>query len=292
MTAGLDTRDGWRPWHLWAAVGLAALAALIFWDVWADIYRLSWGDEEASHVLLVPIAVAWIAWVRRGRLRQCRPTGRLVGTLLIAAGWFLGSYGYRNDVQSFWHGGAVIVVMGCLLTVLGKDIFFKFLPAFAVLAFLLPVPSTARQQIAIPMQKWTAQLTQSASELLWMDIDRRGNLLNVNGQDIAIVEACNGMRMVFTLFLACYVFAFTTPLRGYVRALILVASPFIAIAANVIRLIPTVWMYGHTSAEAAATFHDVGGWVMLVVAFLALTGITKLLRWALVPVSPLTLAGA
>lgn len=292
MAVALDTRDGWRPWHLWAALALAAAAGLIFWDVWADIYRLSWGDEESSHVLLVPIAVAWIVWVRRGRLRQCRPTGRLAGTLLIAVGWFLWSYGYRNDVQSFWHGGAVIVVMGCLLTVLGKDIFFNFLPAFAVLVFLIPVPSIARQQIAVPLQKWTAQLTQSASELLWMDVDRQGSLLSVNGRDVAIVEACNGMRMVFTLFLACYVFAFTTPLRGYVRALILAASPLIAIAANVLRLIPTVWIYGHASPATAATFHDVAGWFMLVAAFLVLTGITKVLRWALVPVSPLTLAGA
>ena len=110
--------------------------------------------------------------------------------------------------------------------------------------------------------------------------------------EVAIAEACNGMRMVFTLFLACYVFAFVTPLRGYVRAIILLASPVTAIVCNVIRLVPTIWVFGHTTPERAEVFHDISGWVMLIVAFLGLTSIVRLLRWAMVPVSPFTLAAA
>lgn len=292
MSSGLEFRNGWRRWHFWAAAAFVALALVVTSEVWADIHRLASGDEEASHVYLVPVAVAWLVWVRRSRLRQCAPRGRWVGTAAIAAGWFLWSYGYRNDIQSFWHGGAVLIVVGGLVTALGKDIFSKFLPAFAVLVFLLPVASIVRQQIAIPMQQVTAQLTQGAAELLGFDVLRRGNLLTANGAEIAIVEACNGMRMVFTLFLACYVFAFITPLRGYVRLLVLAASPALAIACNVVRLVPTVWMYGHASRDTATLFHDVSGWVMLMVAFMLLTGITKVLRWAMIPVSPYPLATA
>ena len=125
-----------------------------------------------------------------------------------------------------------------------------------------------------------------------MDVEQRGNLISFNGKQVEIAEACNGMRMVFTLFLASYVFAFVTPLRGYVRAIILLASPVTAVVCNVIRLVPTVWVFGHTSPEKAAIFHDFSGWVMLVVAFLGLTGIVRILKWAMVPVVPFTLAAA
>ena len=286
MNLRIDHRNGWGLRHVLASVAFVAFAVLATSDVWRDIYRLSSGDEEASHVFLVPFAVAWLVWVRRARLRQCRPVGRILGTLLIGAGWLLWSIGYRHNVQSFWHGGAVLIAVGALLTVLGKDVFFKFLPAFVVLVFIVPVPSILRQRIAIPLQEVTAQVTQHIGELIGMSIARRGNSLSVNGIDITIVEACNGMRMVFTLFMACYLFAFTTPLRGYVRAIVLLASPATAIVANVLRLVPTVWMYGYTSQTTASQFHDISGWVMLVAAFLALTGIVRTLRWADVPVSP------
>lgn len=290
MNHGLAARNGWSAWHLPAAVAAAGVVSAILADVWRDILRLA-GDEEASHIWLVPLAVVWLVLVRRGRFRQCRPTGGLVGSLIIAVGGFLWSYGYRNEVQALWHGGAILLVVGTLLTVLGKDVFFNFLPAFVVLAFAIPVPSIARQQVAIPLERVTAHATQVLGEILGMNVVRQGNLLSINGIDVAIVEACNGMRMVFTLFLACYVFAFITPLRGYVRVLILVASPLLAVVCNVLRLVPTVWMFGHASTSTAEVFHDASGWVMLLVAFGLLTGITRLLRWAMIPVMRYPLAG-
>ena len=55
---------------------------------------------------------------------------------------------------------------------------------------------------------------------------------------------------------------------------------------NVTRLVPTVWMYGRASAEAAEKFHDETGWAMLIVAFIGLMGVVRLLRWIGLPVDP------
>lgn len=285
-------RNGWSAWHVYGALAILAACVLIAGNAWADMLTIGFKDEESSHVLLVPLVVAWLVWVRRGRLRSCQPTGRWPGTLLLALGWFLWSFGYRQQVQSFWHSGAVLMAIGGLLTVTGKDLLVKFLPAFVVLVFLVPVPATGRHLIALPLQHATAQVTQHVGEVLGMTVQRQGNLLSVNGKEVAIVEACNGMRLVFTLFLACYVFAFVTPLRAYVRLIVLAASPLVAIVANVIRLVPTVWMFGHTSQRFAQDFHTIAGWVMLAVAFLGLMGIVRLLRWALLPVAQFTLAAS
>lgn len=237
-------------------------------------------------MLLVPLVVAWLAWVRRDRLRQCRSQGRWVGTIGVALGWLLWSVGYRYQIQSFWHAGAVLMAIGGVLTALGRDVFLKFLPVFAVLAFLVPVPAMGRQAIALPLQRATAAVTQNVCEVLGMSVVRHGSLLTIRGHEVAIAEACNGMRMIFTLFLACYVFAFVTPLRSWVRAAILALSPVVALVCNVIRLVPTVWMFGHASHGVAERFHTAAGWVMLVIAFAGLTGIVGMLRWASVPVDP------
>jgi exosortase/archaeosortase family protein len=119
---------------------------------------------------------------------------------------------------------------------------------------------------------------------------RIGNTLSLNNVDVQIVEACNGLRMVFALLLVSFAFAFGTPLRGYVRATVLLGAPLSAIVCNVVRLVPTVWLYAYHPGPLAVRFHDLSAWVMLFVSLLSLIGVIRLLRWATVPVMRYPLA--
>jgi exosortase len=283
-------RNGWTEWHLAAGVVLTSLAVWATWSAWLDIWTIATRDPESSQVFLTPIVAGWLLWVRRERLRMCYPRGGSIGPILVAVGWLIASIGYSRAVQSFWHGGSLLIVVGCFLSVAGVDVLRRFLPVFLVLLFLIPVPGSIRDRIAHPLQTATAHATQVVGQILGMTIERRGNLLEYNGTEVGVAEACNGLRMVFTLLLVSFAFTFGTPLRTYVRVLFLLGSPLSAIVCNVIRLIPTVWVFGHYSADFAHTFHEVAGWVMVVVAFLLLMGILRLMRWALVPVKHYTLA--
>lgn len=282
-------RNGWNIWHLLGAIVFMALGVWVTRDAWQDMFRIASKDEESTHIFLVPVVVAWLIFVRRGRFRLCLPQGAWLGPVVIAAGWLLHSVGDLRAIQSLYHGGAVLLVVGCLLSVTGSDIFLRFMPAFFVLIFLVPVPGSLRQQIAIPLQTATANVTQHVFELADLPVGRSGNVLSINGTEVAIAEACNGLRMVFALILVSFAFAFGTPLRSYVRVLILVASPASAVACNVVRLLPTVWLYGYYRPWADQ-FHDISGWVMLPLAFFLLLGVVRILRWALVPVTHYTLA--
>jgi exosortase len=273
-----------------AALLMAALGVAVTFNAWADIVHIAWVDEESSHIFLVLPIAAWLFWVRRSRLRYCRFGASYLGPLLVAAGWLLGTWGFHRGIQSFYHFGAVVVVVGAAVTVLGGDVLRKFLPAFAVLVFLVPVPGRVRLAVSMPLMTATAAVTQTTSEVLGVPVERTGNLLSIQGQHITVAEACNGLRMVFALVLVSYAFAFGEPLRNYVRFLILAMSPLSAIVCNVIRMVPTLWWYGFGTQKAAERFHDLAGWIMLGVAFLLLMGIIRVLRWALVPVSRYTLA--
>lgn len=291
-------RNGWTLYHALGAVLMVSLGVLLTYEAFADIFRIAVSDEESSHIFLVPIVAGWLLWVRRERFRQCYPVDAWLGPVLVAIGWVVSSYGYYNAVQAFWHGGAVVILVGCLVSVVGADVLRRFLPAFIVLAFLVPVPGMIRQQIAHPLQDGLATITAGVFELLGSPIEAQGNMLIVNGVEVAIAEACNGLRMVFALVLVSYAFAFGTPLRNYVRLIILALSPVSALVCNIIRMIPTVWLYGMSEQQwfgvpgdsVAKVFHDIAGWIMLVIAFLLLMAIIKLLRWALIPVTPYTLA--
>ena len=69
----MTARRSWRFIDGALMAGLAALAVASAWPVWRGILDRALGDPEQSHVLLAPVIAVWLVWVRRERLRRCRP---------------------------------------------------------------------------------------------------------------------------------------------------------------------------------------------------------------------------
>lgn len=283
--------ERWTMTHLFVALLLALASMWVTREAWLDIFALAYTDDEYSHIWLVPIVFAWLMWVRRARIRTCRPTAMLLGPIILAGGWALFLAGFYQGIQSFWHGGAVLMMIGAGVSVLGKHLLFRFMPAILVLAFMVPVPGRIRQEIAIPLQDQTAAISEQALLLFTDKVERSGNLLKVDGEEVAVAEACNGLRMVFGLILVSYAFSFGLPLRNSVRLIILLLSPGAAILCNVIRILPTAWIYGSPNWQQYGDFfHEASGWAMLPLSFGLLYLVISVLRWAMIPVERYPLA--
>jgi len=286
-------RYGWSMKHVVLIALLVTVSVFATLTQWLDIAMIAMKDEESSHIVLViPIAV-WLVWIRRIRFRRCPPRASWIGFILIIAGYMVSriSMGFHgNTFEAGWHGGAVLMLIGAITAVVGVQVIINFLPGVMILALLIPIPGNIRLAVAGPLQNATARVTTTLLETLGFYVERSGNLVNINDMPVAVAEACNGMRMVFALVLVSYAFAFSVPLRNSVRLMVLVLSPVAAIICNVIRLAPTVLLYGYAPPQYADNFHDIGGWLMLPVAFLMLMGVTRAFRWALVPTYRFTLA--
>lgn len=297
MTSGVDRtvdstgQSAWTP--AWV-VGLVALVAAAVWAQWssiAHIVAIGLRDEEQSHVLLVPVVIVWMVWLRKTRILLVPPRPSWLGPLVVAGGWTLGWWGFDGGRQAAEHFGALVVVLGAVLTLTGAAALRQFMPAVPLLLFAVPVPGFLRQQIAMPLQDMAAAVTYETLVLAGVEVVRQGNVLVINGTSVAVAEACNGMRMVFALGLVVYAFVFSVPLRTSARVFLLALSPVIALVCNVIRLVPTALFFGYSSEETAIAFHDIAGWVMLLVALAILWKIVRLLEWLEIPVTRMRLAG-
>jgi exosortase len=279
-----------NAWRLLGASALVLLAAWVCREAWLEITRMAWVDEEYSHILLLPLVIAFLVWVRRLRLRHFAVTGTWLGPVILVAGLTCYTFGLEHNRQFLFHSGAVISVLGVIVSVLGKNAVFKFMPAVVVLAFIVPVPYQIRLAISETLQVATAHVSQFVFRLVSIETVVGGNTLFINGQPIAIAEACNGMRLVFPLFLIAFAFAFGLPLRGSVRTLLILASPVVALIANVVRTIPTIYLYS-VDRWWGDQFHNWAGWAMLPVAFVVLLGLIRLMRWAQLPIQRYTFVG-
>lgn len=269
-------------------------------DAWREIFvDYAWGNEEYTHIFVVPFVAALLIYVRRLRLRHFQISGTLIGPMLVIAGLAMNFVGYQRGIQVMLHGGAVMVALGCAVSVLGKNAILRFMPAVLVLAFLIPVPGKVRLEIAKFLQDWTAQIAHILLNTIGFATEVTGSTLAINGRPVIIAEACNGMRSVFLLLLLAFAFAFALPLRNSVRVMLLLVSPLVALASNVFRTLPTILMCGYapdwfenpeTGKWLALQFHDVFGWAMYIVSFLIWLGIVWLLRWTQLPIQRYTLA--
>ena len=185
MSSNSASRHQWTVWHLVVLTLLVAGGIGATWDAWRDIFQIVIKDEESSHVWLVLPIDLWLAWIRRGRLRRCSPVGLLLGPLVILIGSAIYLFGGIYIIQFVWHTGALIVVIGCIISVLGKDILFQFAPAFAILIFMVPFPGRLRQKVAIPLEGITASATETCCEILGMPVERLGTVLRINGSEVA-----------------------------------------------------------------------------------------------------------
>lgn len=288
----MNLRKSWKFSDGVLLVGLSALAIFAAADIWQNIFEIGLGDEEQSHILIAPVVVVWLAWLRRDRLRLTPHGPSLLGPFVVLGGYGLSVYGFAGGLDLFWHLGAIVMLIGAVLTVTGVAVLTKFLPSLIAMLFLLPVPGRLRRPIANALQDASAQATEFLLEIFAVPVIRTGNLLTINGYEVAVAEACNGMRMVAALALVSFAFVFSVPMRWNIRILILLISPIIALIVNVIRLIPTVLMYGYSTEDRAQLFHDISGWAMLVLAIGILWSLLGLLRWLEIPINPIPLSKA
>lgn len=279
-----------QPVDVLALVAIVALALGATRSVWLEIIRVGLSSEEQSHILLAPLVALWLAWLRRGRLRYCDVTPSPWGPPAILIGWALSSFGFRTGVDIAWHLGALLVVAGAVIAVIGHRCIRQFLPTCLALLFLLPVPGRVRQHVAVPLQQATAQVGEWAMQILGVPVERMGIALTVNGNTVAVAEACNGMRMISALALIAFAFVFSTPMRNSVRLVILAATPLLAILVNLFRLIPTVLLFAYAPKSVASAFHDLSGWASLVVALALLWTLLKAMRWLEIPIARVAVA--
>lgn len=251
-------RSTYRP----RALLIVICAVIAHLHVWEDIFAIAMRDPEASHILLVPVVFAYLVWNRRDDLFEGGLHGCAWGYVLILLSILMHVYCVHAEIVLGWHLSAILGLVGGLVAAIGQRVFRDFAPALGALLFLVPIPGLVRQQLSTPVQLACATIAANTLGPLGMDIGQHGCLLTVNGTDVAIAEACNGMRILYGVMLVVYTVAFSIPIRRHLRVLIMLLSPIVSIGLNLLRLLATVAMFGLVDGEAAQAFHDINGWLI------------------------------
>src|SRR5262245_34807876 len=114
-----------RPRRAWTTRDFAQLALLLSVGIWlnrqplGDIFNIGLRDEEQTHIFIAPAVACYLLWLRRSRLRYVLVQPSYIGLMVAVIGWLLSWWGFETGTQIAWHGGAVLSLLGIVLSMTG-----------------------------------------------------------------------------------------------------------------------------------------------------------------------------
>ena len=199
-------------------------------------------DEDMSHGFGVPVVILWIVWRERERWRALPIEPNWWGFALLAAAAGLQLTGLLGAGLFAGSVAFLVSVAGAVLC-LGGSARLRSLAFPLVLAiFMLPKLAVVYNQVTLPLQLLASRIAAGILTGAGIGVIREGNILDVGGHRVAVVEACNGIRYLLSLGFMALVFAYLSDSKPWMRLVLLAAAVPIAILANAVRVAAAGWL--------------------------------------------------
>ena len=194
------------PWSslLW----FGALLGLCYWPVLVRLIAQWNNDEDMGHGFFVPVLAAYIAWQERDAFLAVPAKPNWWGLALVvyaAIQLCVATLGAELFLQ---RTAIVLSIIGAVwflggtrrLRVVGFPLFLLF--------FMIPIPAILYNQITFPLQLLASRAAEWSLMLLGIPVLREGNILELAGQKLSVVEACSGIRSLLTLSFLSLVYGY------------------------------------------------------------------------------------
>jgi exosortase len=244
----------------------ATLIALCYWPVLVRLVSQWNNDEDMGHGFFVPILAAYIAWQKRDEfLAEPAKPSWLGLALVIYAGVQLCVA--TLGAELFLARTAIVLsIIGAVLFLGGtKRSRVMAFPLF-LLFFMIPIPAILYNQITFPLQLIASRVAEWALMTIGIPVLREGNILELAGQKLSVVEACSGIRSLLTLSFLSLVYGYFFETKTWLRVVLFVATIPIAIVANASRVTVTGIIADSRPELAHGLFHTAEGFVIWIVS--------------------------
>jgi exosortase len=249
-------------------LGLAGLLGVsVFWSCWPMLCAMSqkWShDPRYSHGVLVPMFALALLWLRRQRIAAGSLQSSWWGVLLIGAGSALqiaGAYVYID-----WVSGLALLpyLAGLCALVGGGPLLRRAWPSIAFLFFMIPLPYAVEVALGQPLQRVATMASTYGLQTLGLPALAEGNTIVLGDARIGIVEACNGLGILFTFIAIATAVALVVSCSLVEKVLMVLSAVPIALVANVTRITVTGLLHETVGGKVAdAVYHDLAGWLMM-----------------------------
>lgn len=265
----------------WVTLGwLTFLIVLLYFPVIAGMVK-EWADEEdMGHGFFVLPVVGYIIWQRREELAAISIRPNAWGYVLIGWGLFQLLAGTLGADFFVMRTALIVSVIGVLLTTCGWPMIKALAMPLFLLLFMIRIPLFIYSQITFPLQLFASKVAEASLSIMGIPVLREGNVLELTSQRLSVIEACSGIRSLLSLTFLSLVYGYFFDDRPWMKWVLLVATVPIAIVANASRVTITALLSEKVDPELAqGAYHTFEGWVIFMVALVALIATHRILSF-------------
>ncbi|MCP4641576.1 MAG: EpsI family protein [bacterium] len=270
-----------RPVELVLLAILAVELVLLYWRAGHELY-VNWTlvDSYYSHGFLVPFVSAFFIWRERSAILAAPRCSSASGFAWIAGASVMLLLGDFLGFRVFGHLSIVPMLTGISLILQGKARTFRMWFPIAFLLFMIPIPPSLTQSIALRLKLVAAECSVRLARMVTIPMVRQGSYVHFGDDYLLIGDVCGGLRSLIALLALGALMAYISQTRSWARWLVLFLSGPIAVVSNVFRIfLLCVVGYFYGSEVAGGTVHDVSGYLIFAVAIALFISLESALRW-------------
>ena len=264
--------------HWPLAIGVLALAA----PTLVRVGEQSWSTEAGAHG---PIVLATGIWLLMQGQWDADIAGRArFGTLAAAALALIALpiyiFGRAYDFLSLEAGAVYLAFLLLGVAVFGPATLWRNAFPLLYLAFLVPPPGWAIDQLTAPLQHLISMTATELLSALGYPVSRSGVSMYIAQYQLLVEQACSGMNSLIGLTAITLFYIYVLHRASWRYALLLVALILpVAVLANFIRVLVLVLLtYYYGDAVAQGFLHSSAGIVLFAGALMIMIGIDAALR--------------
>ena len=262
--------SAWRRPLTQLALAWAGLFLLTIGD-WSEMAWQWWNASTCNHILLVPPILAWLVWLRLPELAKLRPDAGWPGLVWFAAGLLLRTAGAAAEIDLFAQLGAVMLLQGAAMSLLGPRVAAGLMFPLGNMIFLVPFGD----EIVPPLQLATAHMAVALTQMSGIPAAIHGVLIDTPVGRFEVAQACSGVKFLVAM-IALGTLAAHLGFRSARRRAVFMAACFIVpILANGVRAWGTIYVAQFRGVAFAAGFdHIVYGWVFFAIVMACVLGLS------------------
>lgn len=244
-----------------------------FWGGIAELVGRWDSQEEYSHGYMIPLVTAYLIWQRKDLLKtlEFKPTWWPV--VLVALGLFVSVIGEISAIYILIHFSIILIILAMAWSFMGWNAFKYVMIPLGLLAFAIPLPYFLEATLTADLQLISSRLGVAFIRLFSIPVFADGNVIDLGGYQLQVVEACSGLRYLYPLMGVGFIVVYLYQVEFWKRALVFVSTIPITILMNSLRIGVIGVLVEHWGQGMAEGFlHYFEGWIIFLACLLILMG--------------------
>jgi exosortase len=261
----------WLLFLMWLACSV-----VVSWTALNALLRYSFGNDDASHILLIPFISAWVIFIDRGRIFKDLSSDVAGCLTLLIPGIAVVLWSIRTAPisPSSYAFGLVLVWIAGFALAFGRPALQAARFPLMFLFLFIPLPEALLSRVVYFLQKGSAEISALLFGLTPLPVLREGFVFHLPRFSIEVARECSGIRSSIALLVLAILVGHFFLRTWWKQVVFLLAGFVVMIVKNGVRIVTLTmlatyvdpgFLYGNLHREGGVVFFMIG--LLLMVPF-------------------------